>query len=230
MRCVFKPRLLGVFSLLTITVLAVEVLILPTAAFGQTVVPTRNECNVDKPETTPVSRFRIDEQADTVFDTQTGLAWKRCAEGQAYAAGRCQGAAALWNWNDAVTKFGVQDDGWRMPNVDELFGIVENRCHSPSANPVLFPDTPSSAFWSATSSTSKLGSAWWVSFFAPDVVYEGKKAVTFPVRLTSGKEWIDPSGGVLAKAQKAEQERAEAEKKKAERSALKQKKEGGRAR
>jgi hypothetical protein len=212
------------------TVLAVEVLILPTAAFGQTVVPTRNECNVDKPETTPVSRFRIDEQADTVFDTQTGLTWKRCAEGQAYAAGRCQGAVALWNWNDAVTKFGVQGDGWRIPNVDELSSIVENRCRSPSANLALFPDTPSSAFWSASSSTSKLESAWWVSFFAGDFVNEGKKAVKFPVRLTRGKEWVDPSGGVLGKAQKAEQQRAEAEKKKAERSALKQKKESGGAR
>ena len=221
MRLAFKPGLLGVSSLLTMTALAVEVLILPTAVLGQ--VPARNQCNVDKPETTPLSRFRFDEQADTVFDTRTGLTWKRCAEGQAYAAGRCQGAAALWNWNDAVTKFGAHGDAWRMPNVDELAGIVENRCRSPSANLVVFHDTPSSAFWSATSARSKPESAWWVGFFVADIANEGKKAVTFPVRLTRGKEWIDPSGGLLGKAQKAEQQRAEAEKKKAERSAVKQK-------
>jgi hypothetical protein len=230
MRFAFRPGVFGVFALSAIPVLAVEGLIVPPAEFGQTVVPIQNECSTDKPETTRVGRFRIDEQADTVFDTKTGLTWKRCAEGQAYAAGRCQGAAALWKWNDAVTKFGVQGDGWRMPNVDELSSIVENRCRSPSANLALFPDTPSSAFWSASSSTSQLGSAWWVSFFVADIANEGKKTVTFPVRLTRGKEWIDPSGGVLGKAQKAEQQRAEAEKKKAERSAPKPKKESGGAR
>lgn len=201
----------------------VAVLTLPTVAFGQTVVPTEGRCNPDKPETTPVSRFNIDEQAGTVFDTQTGLAWKRCAEGQTYFAGRCEGAAVDWNWNDAVTRFGVEGDGWRLPNVDELSSIGENRCHSPSVNLALFPDTPSSAFWSASPSTSKAESAWWVTF-----VYHGsdlgKKVDTFPVRLTRGKEWMDSSGVfVLGKEQKAkqvalsaEQERTETAKKKTE--------------
>ena len=67
MRSVFKPWHFGALAVLTMTVLAVEVLILPTVVFGQTVVLPSNKCFVDRAETTPVSRFRIDEQADTKF-------------------------------------------------------------------------------------------------------------------------------------------------------------------
>lgn len=223
MQSAIRPGLLGVLALTAIPALAAEGLSVPPAELWQPVAAAQN-CNSSKPETTPVSRFRTEEQADTVFDTKTGLTWKRCTEGQAYAEGRCQGAPALWKWSDAVAKFSVQGDGWRIPSVDELSTIVEHRCRTPSANSVLFPDTPSSAFWSATASTSKVESAWWVSFFTADIANAGKKTITFPVRLTRGKEWIDASGGVLGKAQKAEQQHVEAEKKRAERDAVNQQK------
>lgn len=168
----------------------------------------QQQCDLSKPETTPLSRFHIDEAAGTVFDTKTNLTWKRCAEGQIYRTGQCEGEAGRWKRGEAVSKFGVDGSGWRMPNIDELTSIVEKRCKPPSANLVIFRDTPSEWFWSGSLSALDSNQAWYVSFYGGDA-YTGNDSYDSYhgyVRLVRGGQWFDPIG-VLQKERKEAAER-----------------------
>jgi hypothetical protein len=90
----------------------------------------------------------------TVTDTRTGLMWKRCAEGETWNAGTCTGTASMFPWEGALgqaatTHFAGHSD-WRLPNVKELRTLVEECRRGPAINSTIFPETPSSFFWSST--------------------------------------------------------------------------------
>jgi hypothetical protein len=181
------------------------------------------QCDSSTPETTPLSRFRIDEAVGTVFDTQTNLTWKRCAEGQTYRSGQCEGVALKWKLNEAVAKFGVEGGGWRLPNIDELTSIVEKRCQTPSVNLQVFRNSPPDWFWSGSPYAGGSGYAWHVNFdygsangyFRYDF---------FSVRLVRGVQWFDPVG-ILQKERREAEARLTKETEEARQKALKQRQE-----
>lgn len=168
------------------------------------------------PETTPTSRFEINRTDGTAFDSKTKLTWKICAEGQSYSDGHCTGNASEFSWADAVQNFGDKGDGWRLPNVDELNSIIAVNCLYPSVNIAIFPDTPLSDFWSASSYVSD--TAWFVNFS-----YNNSSAYsttnTDYVRLVRGKQWVDPlkeeerKQAALTEKQKQEAELAQEQQK-----------------
>jgi hypothetical protein len=118
------------------------------------------DCNDNMPVVTPNERF--DEQGNgTVLDKNTGLVWKKCAEGQTYnrLSGSCDGAARLFVSNEALAFEGnINNTGyagyndWRVPNIKELSSIVESSCVNPAINIVIFRNTPSGYFRSSTPS------------------------------------------------------------------------------
>jgi hypothetical protein len=178
---------------------------------------TEQQCDAGKPEVTPTSRFRIDEAAGTVFDTKTNLTWKRCAEGQVYQSGRCEGRAGEWPWDSGVAKFGIDGSGWRLPNLDELNSIVETRCRKPAINLALFPDTPTDLsfdwFWSSSPAFQPSPNAWFISFASGMELVGAKKTSSF-LRLVRGEQWLDSSGTLERKRKQAETQKiqlAEAE-------------------
>jgi hypothetical protein len=67
----------------------------------------------------------------TVTDTETGLMWKRCAEGQEWSDPSCEGEAVTPRW-DAVMPKGQQrawppfagHSDWRVPTREELRSLV----------------------------------------------------------------------------------------------------------
>jgi hypothetical protein len=134
-------------------------------------------CNPAIPESTSTSSF-IAVSDGTATDLQTGLMWKRCAEGQSWqVAGACTGTAAGYTWQGALQQasaaiFAGHTD-WRLPNIKELRSLVEDRCHSPAINSTVFPGTPSSGFWSASVYANQPGDAWLVSFNVGDVYIDG---------------------------------------------------------
>lgn len=178
---------------------AFAVLLLAVAIAGCVTLPTGKtsssgqQCDLNEPETTPLSRFRIDEAAGTVFDTQTNLTWKRCPEGQTYTAGRCNGEAGKWNWDDAVAKFGNEGSDWRMPNIDELTSIVEKRCKLPSINFQVFGygDLRADWFWSGSRDANYSDYAWFVSFDGS--IHSYVRGSSGSVRLVRGEKWFAPS-------------------------------------
>jgi hypothetical protein len=131
--------------------------------------PTLNAqtCKPDSiPATTPSSRYTINADG-TVVDKHTGLIWKRCSEGRSGAD--CTGGFLVkYSWQGALqrahtSKFAGYPD-WRLPNRQELRTLVEEQCYLPTINAAVFPNTPSSKYWSSSPVANYSGSAWIVGF------------------------------------------------------------------
>jgi len=104
----------------------------------------------------------------TVTHTKTGLTWQRCAVGQTWNDGSCDGKVATYKQADAL-KLTADTGGkidWRLPTYKELLTIVDYSAYQPAANVIVFPDAPSVGFWSATQvvGDSYTSVAWYVTF------------------------------------------------------------------
>lgn len=124
----------------------------------------KQECNLNFSETTPTNRFKIDTRIGVVYDIETKLTWKICAEGMTYSNARCTGNPINLNWNVAMKTYGRDGQGWRLPNIDELRSIVEKRCSNPPINLNVFPDTPMFNFWSSSDAVGWVDRAFDIKF------------------------------------------------------------------
>ena len=117
----------------------------------------QQRCSVAATELSlPTQRF-VDNGDGTVTDRRSLLTWMRCAFGQRWAAGRCEGEALLLDWTAAqAAALATNSSGalffndWRVPRLPELAQIGERHCENPRTNLALFPGTPAAGFWSAT--------------------------------------------------------------------------------
>jgi hypothetical protein len=94
----------------------------------------------------------------TVTDMVTGLVWQ-----QSSATSPLIWAAAK-TYCASLGLGGVSTGGWRLPSVIELLSLVDDTRSWPAINPVAFPSTPSTSFWSSSPSAVGVDSAWIVSF------------------------------------------------------------------
>lgn len=124
-------------------------------------------CNDAIPASAPDSRFIMN--GDEVTDTKTGLIWQHCSLGQ--TGSDCTGDSVnTYTWQQALQA--AEDvrtnkgQLWRLPNLNELESIVEGKCYGPSINPVIFPNTSSSDYWSASPYAGDSGNAWDVHFYS----------------------------------------------------------------
>ena len=106
--------------------------------------------------TLQVTRFR-DNGDGTVTDVDSKLMWMRCPSGQSWVDNQCTGQVIAYNWADAVreaNKLSRSGDAffsdWRLPALRDLATITDRGCENPRTNLLLFPGTPSSAFWTST--------------------------------------------------------------------------------
>jgi serine/threonine-protein kinase len=101
-----------------------------------------------RPGAPAAGRYQL--EADTVRDAQTGLTWQRKPAGRTMdwtaARAHCAGAGA----------------GFRLPETDELQGLLAVTTLEPPLDPVSFPTTPVDVFWSSAPASD--GSAWVVHF------------------------------------------------------------------
>ena len=110
-------------------------------------------------QSTPSSQF-IDNGNGTVTHLLTGLVWKRCAEGQVWSGSTCTGDD---NWTYSFseasalgTTFAGKSD-WRLPSVWELSTIVDYTTPSPAINSAIFPNHPSTVYWTDTMNRVSMG-------------------------------------------------------------------------
>jgi len=68
------------------------------------------------------SRFLV--RQDIATDLQTGLMWMRYPLGSIHSNGEF--FASLYTWDDAVTLFGSQGAGWRLPALSELLTLIKD--------------------------------------------------------------------------------------------------------
>lgn len=113
-------------------------------------------------------RFVPSATGEEVTDTQTGLIWRRCPEGQVWISSTCSGSSVYYTWDDALahakntaTSTGV---AWRLPNVKELQTLVDRKLANPAIDSSVFPNVPSVFFWTSTPWVSNTSRVWLVHF------------------------------------------------------------------
>jgi len=124
-------------------------------------------------ETSPTSRFTINNEDSFVVDIVTGLAWSRCLVGQTWdsTSKTCTGEPLNLTWQEALQQADelVLDNrtDWRLPNIKELATIVERKCVAPAKNLEVFPGAPEDGYWSSTPNTSAsaMTEAWAIGFY-----------------------------------------------------------------
>lgn len=151
-----------------------------------------------RPLTTPTERFTLSGKG-SVLDKTTGLTWMRCSVGQQWAGNNCAGEAARYTWQDADwVKDTVNLDGyadhtdWRIPVVPELASIVELGCVNGRVNPIVFPSTPSVAFWSSMEKPGAQDYAYTLNFGAGGGATPSLKSTQGALRLVRGGPWWTP--------------------------------------
>lgn len=129
-------------------------------------------CNDNAETSTPTGRY-IRNSDGTVFDKATRLEWQICVRG--LVGSRCNsGSVEYFTWWEALAEVEVfnRESGnhtdWRLPNIKELYSIVETACEEPSLNESVFINHPLSPAvsksWSNTPSNSNEGKAWQIEF------------------------------------------------------------------
>ncbi len=102
----------------------------------------------------------------TVIDKITQLEWQRIPSEDVNP--NTVGNQSTANWDKAkVYCDGLSLDDhtdWRLPRVAELASLINYNATGPAINKVVFPDTQSSSYWSASSSVSYSRFAWVVNF------------------------------------------------------------------
>lgn len=108
----------------------------------------------------------VDNKDGTVTHKKTGLTWQRCAVGQTWNSGNCEGKAAIYKQEEAakLTSDMAGQTDWHLPSLRELQTIVDYSTVNPSTNLIIFPDAPSSGFWTTTPSVLSTGYFWLVHF------------------------------------------------------------------
>jgi len=143
-------------------------------------------CYVTQPIDTPTASF-VDHGNGSVTDVNTGLMWKRCSEGQTWDGTTCTAPYRILTltWNGAMNQAQVVNKAggfagfsdWRLPSKKELDTIYErNSCGlvNTNINSVIFPFTPNSYYWTASSYPDKyannpwFSTVWAVPFMVPN--------------------------------------------------------------
>lgn len=121
-----------------------------------------NACNVATgvEEAHGSDQYQLSSSSLSVIDLDSGLMWQRCAVGQSFSAASnsCEGSATTYSdWYSALNALATLNsnnyDGysnWRIPNVKELWSVVETGCASPAINITSFPNSPTGHFYSST--------------------------------------------------------------------------------
>jgi hypothetical protein len=120
------------------------------------------------------SRYAYSAAGDEVTDLKTGLIWRRCSEGYTWNGNSCidNADSNTYTHQQALARAQAQSGtaGWRLPNVKELFSIVDKTRSAPAIDAAVFPATPADRYWSSTPYvggtpySGELSYAWYVDF------------------------------------------------------------------
>ncbi|MFH0730516.1 MAG: DUF1566 domain-containing protein [Pseudomonadota bacterium] len=115
----------------------------------------------------------IDNGDETITDSTTGLMWQKQVD------------ETPLPWEEAIANcesmtLATHND-WRMPNIKELYSIVDFGKYDLAIDTELFPNTGATVFWSSTTINEFIDNAWCVDFYE-GYHLEGTKSDSFYVR------------------------------------------------
>lgn len=118
-------------------------------------------CNSSIPETTPTSRFTINDDG-TVTDEKNKLMWKQCLEG--VSGTDCSaGEVSELSWESALQAADESTfagySNWRLPNIKELESSLEMAC-SDFTNSSVFPGITAANLWTGSPYYDSVNQAW----------------------------------------------------------------------
>lgn len=91
----------------------------------------------------------------TVYDTKSKLTWQQSP------------SMTTSTWDGAKTycqNLALNGTGWRVPSANELMSIVDETRDDPAIDPVAFPGTMSTWYWTSSSNKGKTPEVWTVDF------------------------------------------------------------------
>lgn len=95
------------------------------------------------------TRYSYSADGAEVTDSQSGLIWRRCSQGQSWSSSTCTGSATLFTHEQALAHAKTQT-GWRLPNAKELMSLHDLARGSTTMDTAAFPNTPAGYYWSST--------------------------------------------------------------------------------
>jgi hypothetical protein len=132
--------------------------------------------------------FTVNADNGTVSDSTTSLVWDQCAMGLS-GANCATGSISSFTWAAALNAVATANiyfykgfSDWRLPNLNELDSIVKIDSFGPAIDNAVFPVTPSSTFWTASTYARDQSKAWAVGNYYGDAFYSAKSG-TYSVRL-----------------------------------------------
>ncbi len=129
-------------------------------------------------------RFAVD--GETARDEITGLTWRRCALGAKWDGTTCVGGRAWLGLDAAEAAAAEIGPGWRVPNVEEMWGLLDEGCGRPMVDTSVFADvTPGEGegdedYWTTTD--AGLGGLWYFVDLAGGIVDGHSRSFSLGVR------------------------------------------------
>ena len=103
-----------------------------------------------------------------VVDLRFGIEWLRCSVGQVWNGTTCEGQVINLDHEQiamAIEQANQQLGGsWRLPNLEELEGLVCKECTRPLIDPDMFPETASEPYWTGEVNGFAARHFWSVNF------------------------------------------------------------------
>jgi hypothetical protein len=109
----------------------------------------------------PERKWRVRE--NTILDERTQLEWEKCISGQNLVDGRCEGTSyTAIDWQNALKSCQTKEEGWRLPNTNELFSLYNYNLVTPGLDLDVFLGAPNDArYWTSTTDPTDISRAFY---------------------------------------------------------------------
>lgn len=126
-----------------------------------------------------------------MHDRLTGLDWRRCAHGTTWDGGTCAGQRRFLGLDAAEAAARAEGEGWRVPDVKELYELFDGDCGTPPLDRAAFPDLVSGrdeedVYWTTT--PMGLAELWYCVDFAVGFADAHSRGISLAVRFVRTAE------------------------------------------
>lgn len=128
---------------------------------------------------------RFVAEGAVMHDRLTGLDWRRCALGTSWDGSTCAGERKMVGLDAAEAAAKAEGEGWRVPDVKELYELLDGDCGTPPVDRAAFPDLVTGrededVYWTTT--PMGLAELWYCVDFALGFADAHSRGISLAVR------------------------------------------------